>query len=149
MSANNIKIYDIFRKDLHLGDEKARELVSEMDEVYRKELIKDLATKTEVQALAKKLDQTDAKLDGFNIRLDGFHTRLDGFDARLDGFKDAINGFQVGFATFRAETAIQMKTDVEKFYSKMDRLGVLQYIAITGTILGALASLGVFKLLFK
>lgn len=139
MSANNIKIYDIFRKDLHLGDEKARELVSEMNEVYCKELTKDLATKTEVNALAVKLDQTAAKLDQTAAKLDQT-------DAKLDSFKETLNGLQVGFATFKAEMATQMKTDLEKFYSKMDRMGILQYIAITGTILGALASLGVFKL---
>ncbi|MBC9928746.1 hypothetical protein [Chitinophaga qingshengii] len=192
MIANNIKIYDIFRKDLHLEDEKARELVSEMDDSFNNYQVTNFATKLQVQELSGRMDQIiinqhsmkgeltevktemrdfrneiNTKLDGFknevNTKLDGFksevNTKLDGFKSevdtklngfnnnqdgfkgKLDEFKDKMNEGQVGLANFQTAIAIQMKNDFEKIYSKMNRIGILQYVAITGTLVGIIASL--------
>ena len=54
-----IKLYDIFRKDLHLADERARELVQTIDEAVKgenEETLEGMATKDFVSGTFHKLD---------------------------------------------------------------------------------------------
>ncbi|PSL43703.1 hypothetical protein CLV51_10712 [Chitinophaga niastensis] len=54
----NLKLYDIFRKDLHLSDDKARELVDTLDESLGKQLdapVAQLATKSELKELEGRI----------------------------------------------------------------------------------------------
>lgn len=69
MNAVNIKLYDIFRKDLKLSDEKAKELVQAIDDAVKgaqddeihqiatKDLVKD-----EIHRLELKLEQTKGEV---------------------------------------------------------------------------------------
>jgi hypothetical protein len=64
-----IKLYDIFRKDLHLPDEKAQELVQTIDEAVKGEYVENLdgvATKEfvkeEIRRLELKIEQTKGEL---------------------------------------------------------------------------------------
>ncbi|SKA46198.1 hypothetical protein SAMN04488128_107220 [Chitinophaga eiseniae] len=113
MSVNNIKIYDIFRKDLHLEDAKAQELLSEMDAAYSKDLLK-----TDIQQLSTKLVVVDTKLDKIKEDLDGFKENLNNCHTKLDNVQ------------------LQIQTDFKEICSKMSNTGLLQYVTITGTILG-------------
>jgi hypothetical protein len=59
MSTINIKLYDIFRKELHLPDAKAKELVEAIQESTREEItpvVDDLAKTSLVKEEAHKLD---------------------------------------------------------------------------------------------
>ena len=54
-----IKLYDIFRKDLHLADETARELVQTIDQAVKgenEEILEGVATKDFVSEMSHKLD---------------------------------------------------------------------------------------------
>jgi hypothetical protein len=54
-----IKLYDIFRKDLHLADETARELVQTIDQAVKgenEEILEGVATKDFVREMSHKLD---------------------------------------------------------------------------------------------
>ncbi|NLR69164.1 hypothetical protein HGH92_33005 [Chitinophaga varians] len=106
MSVNNIKVYDILRKDLHLGDKKAQELISEMDAIYGKELLK-----TDVKELSTKLDKVDTKMDEVKKDLVSYQTKLGSLQT-------------------------QMQTDFKEICSKIGNTGLIQYVTITGTILG-------------
>lgn len=60
MTIGNLKLYDIFRKDLHLPDDKALEVVNALDDHYEKKSsakIEQLATKTELWAVKNELKQ--------------------------------------------------------------------------------------------
>ena len=69
MNAINIKLYDIFRKDLNLPETKARELVETIDEVVKarhESASNDVATKEfvkdEIHRLELKVEQTKSEL---------------------------------------------------------------------------------------
>ncbi|CAL1518125.1 hypothetical protein [Chitinophaga sp. MM2321] len=60
MFSSNLKIYDIFRKDLHLSDDKAKELVLCFDQSlcnYHMEKQRELATKLELYEVKAELKQ--------------------------------------------------------------------------------------------
>jgi hypothetical protein len=65
-----IKLYDIFRKDLHLPDERARELVQTIDEAVKgenEEILEGVATKDFVRerfhTLELKIEQVRSDLE--------------------------------------------------------------------------------------
>lgn len=64
MNTVNIKLYDIFRKDLNLPEDKARELVSVIDEAVKEghsghaELVN-----TKIDSLATKTELAETKSD--------------------------------------------------------------------------------------
>ena len=69
MNAINIKLYDIFRKDLNLSETKARELVETIDEVVKSNQegqLKEVPTKEfvkdEFHRLELKIEQTKSEL---------------------------------------------------------------------------------------
>jgi hypothetical protein len=67
MFGANLKLYDIFRKDLHLSDDKAKELVDTLDESLGKRLdtaISQLATKSELHDLESRI-KTNMYVVGF------------------------------------------------------------------------------------
>lgn len=60
MTIGNLKLYDIFRKDLHLSDDKALEVVNAMDDHYERKSsakIEQLANKGELLAVKNELKQ--------------------------------------------------------------------------------------------
>ena len=68
MNAINIKLYDIFRNDLHLAEPKARELVETIEDAVRadirqsKEEYKSL-WKEDFRMLDTKIDRVESKLE--------------------------------------------------------------------------------------
>ena len=71
----NFKLYDIFRKDLHLPDNKAMEVVSALDEFFDKKSFRKielLATKDELLTLKNELKQ---EIHLVATRLDGMATK--------------------------------------------------------------------------
>lgn len=60
MTIGNLKLYDIFRKDLHLSDDRALEVVNALDDHYEKRSsakMEQLATKAELVAVKTELKE--------------------------------------------------------------------------------------------
>ncbi|NML39110.1 hypothetical protein HHL17_18050 [Chitinophaga sp. G-6-1-13] len=147
MITGNDDIYNIFRKDLHLSEEKTRKLVSNMNTAVEKAQANNFATMKEDLKEAKTemkdfKNEVKSELSGFRTEM---NTKLDEFKAKLDESRNKMNEVQVGLATFQVAVITQMKTDSEKIYSKMSTTGLLQYIAITGTILSIIATWAFLK----
>lgn len=145
MIASNDDIYNIFRKDLHLSEEKTRKLVSNMNAAVEKAQANNFATKAELQDFSAKMEQAIILQDIMKENLSEVKNDLKEVKNEMKDFKNKMNDVQVGLATFQVAVITQMKADSEKIYSKMGTTGLLQYIAITGTILSIIATWAFLK----
>ena len=82
-----IKLYDIFRKDLHLADERARELVQTIDEAVKgenEEILEGVATKDFVREeihstkefVREKFHTLDLKIGQVELKMEQMRSDL-------------------------------------------------------------------------
>lgn len=121
MTIGNLKLYDIFRNDLHLSEAKAMEVVCTMDEYYeRKSFAKtdQLATKAELSAVKSELKEDISKV--------------------RSELKEDIGQLRV-----------ELKTDINSLESKLMKhlhsVTILQYLLLIGSIAALLRYAGLLK----
>lgn len=129
----NIKLYDIFRKDLRLPDAKAQDLVQALNESVRdsqEDLLRDLATKEFVRenSLALKEDFNNFK----NEMTSEFHS-----------FKNEITGEIHSFKEEMTDKLHRVELNGEKTRTELTRSifwsGLVQFLAIVGAAIGIIS----------
>jgi len=133
----NIRLYDIFRKDLHLPDEKAHEMVQTIDETVKgglEENLQGLATKEfvkgEIMATREFIKDEILATRGF-VKDEILATRefvKDEILATREFVKDEIH---------RVELKVeQTKSDLTKaiFWTSL-----IQFLAIIGSVIGIIS----------
>jgi hypothetical protein len=97
MIIGNLKLYDLFRKDLHLSDDKAMQVVNALDEHYERKSsskIEQLATKAELQAVKVELKEEQvaikAELIAVKIQMTQMVTKSE-LSAVESGLKEVIH----------------------------------------------------------
>ncbi|MBO9731012.1 MAG: hypothetical protein J7623_20395 [Chitinophaga sp.] len=122
----SLKIYDIFRKDMHMPDERALEAVIALDDFFDKKTsgkFDSFATKDEMLNMKNELKQ---EIHGVSVRLDLMATKTE-LAAVQSGLKDAIH---------QSEKALTKSIFHASLY---------QFLILTGTIFTLLRLMGVFK----
>ncbi|MET3878257.1 hypothetical protein [Chitinophaga sp. OAE865] len=139
MTIGNLKLYDIFRTDLHLSDAKAMEIVNAMDEHYeRKSFAKtdQLATKAELAAVKSEL-----KGDISNLR-----TELKGDISNLrTELKQDIGNLRVEVKEDIGKVRVEIKDTENRLMKHMHSVTILQYIMLIGSIAALLRYAGILK----
>ncbi len=132
----NIRLYDIFRRDLHLPDERAHDLVQAIDEAVKEgyeERLKGMATKEyvkgEIQVVKDELLATKDFVKGGNWNMrDEFQAAKDFVKAEVNFVKAEVN---------RVELKVeQLKSEVTK---SIYWTSLVQFLAITGAIIGIIS----------
>ncbi|MGN7824421.1 hypothetical protein ACTJJB_30130 [Chitinophaga sp. 22536] len=98
MTTNNDKIYNIFRKDLHLSEEKTRQLVNSIRDSQSSIYV----TKTETLDLTVKLEKVIIIQDNMQKALEEVKTGVAALSNEIkSNYKDSIkNIFAAGFIQF-------------------------------------------------
>lgn len=78
MLASNEEIYTIFRKDLHLSEEKTRKLVSNMDTAIGEAQVQNFATKTEVSEISIKLGDVKDEIKEIKVEVKQIREKMEG-----------------------------------------------------------------------
>lgn len=131
MTIGNLKLYDLFRKDLHLSDDRALEVVNALDDHYEKRSsakMEQLATKAELVAVKTEISnvRSELKEDIGKVRLELKEVKLE--------LKDDIG-------KIRGE----LKDSENKLIKTTQVATLIQYLLIVATIAGLLRYAGVFK----
>ena len=111
MSVNQIRLYDLFRREMHLSDDKAAEAVYAVQEMTESAFIskKDvLATKEDIYSL-----RTELKEDIYSLRTE---------------LKEDIY-------SLRTELKKDIQDTKDHLYRAIYLSGILQFIAMTGTLI--------------
>lgn len=132
MTIGNLKLYDIFRKDLHLSDAKAMEVVCTMDEYYeRKSSAKtdQLATKAELSAVKSELKEDIGKV--------------------RSELKEDISKLRSELKEDIGQLRVELKTDIKDLESRqmkhLHSATILQYFLLVGSIAALLRYAGILK----
>ena len=108
MSINQIRLYDLFRKELPLPDEKAASFVNAMNEAI---VSKNVNTCLPLEA---KVDKLELKMDKLETKVDKLETKVDMLNSGLLTVELKIE---------------QSKTDI---FKAMFWTGIVQLISILG-----------------
>ncbi|HEY8957256.1 hypothetical protein [Chitinophaga sp.] len=154
MTIGNLRLYDIFRTDLHLPDAKAMELVNAMDEHYeRKSFAKTdhLATKTELTAAKSELKEdigkvrAELKEDISKVRVE---LKEDISKVRSELKQDISNvrsELKEEISKVRVELKVEMKDTENRLMKHMHSVTIIQYILLIGSIAALLRYAGILK----
>ncbi|MGN7824420.1 hypothetical protein ACTJJB_30125 [Chitinophaga sp. 22536] len=85
MIAANDEIYNIFRKDLHLSEEKTRQLVSKMDTAINKAQADKFALKSEVSEVSIKLGLVQDEMKEIKVEVKQMREKLEEIVTTLSG----------------------------------------------------------------
>jgi hypothetical protein len=117
----NIKLYDIFRKDLRLPDAKAQELVQALNESAREsqdDLLRDLATKESVNDNSNALK---AEFCTFKDDITGeFHTLRKEFHSFKDDMTGEFHTLRKEFHSFKDDMTGEFHTLRKEFHCFKD-----------------------------
>jgi|GEM_PF-1790541 len=142
MTIGNLKLYDLFRKDLHLSDDKALEVVNALDDHYEKKSsakMEQLATKAELVAVKTEISnvRSELKEDIGKVRME---------------LKEDIGKVRTELTEVRQElkddigkVRVEVKETENKLVKTTQNATILQYILIVATIASLLKYAGVFK----
>ncbi|MGF6848443.1 putative amino acid-binding ACT domain protein [Chitinophaga sp. W3I9] len=139
MTIGNLKLYDIFRNDLHLPDDKALEVVNALDDHYERKSsakIEQLATKGElwdvknelkqdIHTLATRMDLMATKEELSNVKnelkqdIHKLATRMD-----LMATKEELSVVKNGLTLDIQKVKAELTTDIQKVKSEL--LGTIQ-----------------------
>jgi hypothetical protein len=118
MGIYQIRLYDLFRRELHLPDEKAAAFVVTIEDTIRSEnekINQPLITKTDSlyeDIFTIKADIKDLKKDMADLRID------------MSNFKAEMNEWKAEMNHWKAE-----------MYQSIYRMGIVQFIAIVGSVM--------------
>jgi len=143
MTIGNLRLYDIFRTDLHLPDAKAMELVNAMDEHYeRKSFAKTdhLATKTELTAAKSELKEDIGKVRA-ELKEDISKVRS---ELKQD-ISNVRSELKEEISKVRVELKVEMKDTENRLMKHMHSVTIIQYILLIGSIAALLRYAGILK----
>ena len=128
---NQIRLYDLFRKELHLPDDKAAEFVKAVGEVAESEVNGKydlLATKDDIRAL--KSDMYVLKSDMHVLKSDMHFLKSD-----IYVLKNDIQDFKSDMHVLRGDLELRIEQSKTDIYKAMFLTGIAQLIAIlSGTL---------------
>ncbi|SEW50398.1 hypothetical protein [Chitinophaga arvensicola] len=144
----NLKLYDLFRKDLHLSDDKAMEVVNALDEHYERKSsskIEQLATKAELQAVKSELKE---EIHTIASRLDLMATKEELLNVKSE-LKEDIGKVRMEFkediSKFRVEFKGELKDLENKLVKHTHSATIVQYVLLIGSIAALLRYAGVIR----
>ncbi len=155
MTINHIKLYDLFRRELSLPDDKAAEFVYEIREIVGSESqnnLQLLATKNDISLLKTdgqllksdvqilKTDVQSLKEDVQILKTDVQLLKNDVQIIKLDiqSVKDALQILKIGFQSLQSDFhSLEIKLEQYKadIHRTIFRTSVVQFIAILGGVL--------------
>ncbi|RBL87973.1 hypothetical protein [Chitinophaga flava] len=124
MFANSLKIYDIFRLDLHLSDDKAMELVNELDTTicsHYDEKLSTLATKAELQLLEVRMENSIREIKetmATKAELKEVDNKVEQLKIQIEQTLVTKDAFVKEMKDLRAE----IKSDFKEVFDKMDNM---------------------------
>jgi predicted nucleic acid-binding Zn-ribbon protein len=122
MSMNHIRLYDLFRRELHLTDDKAA------DVVYAVQEIADLAIDSKMDTLATKEDIYSIKSE-INSKID---SEINSVKSEIHSIKSEINS-KINSEINSVRKDIQDGKD--NIYRAIYLSGIVQFIAMIGSFL--------------
>jgi hypothetical protein len=128
MTIGNLKLYDIFRKDLHLPDDKALEFVNAMDDHYEKKStakIEQLATKAELLAVKSELKQ--------EIHTLATHVDLMATKGELSAAKSDLT---VDIQKVKSDLTVDIQKVKSELTGTIYKASIAQFIAIVAAVIG-------------
>ncbi|HVY74405.1 MAG TPA: hypothetical protein VG890_06215 [Puia sp.] len=137
MSINHIRLYDLFRRELHLPDDKAAEAVYAIQEITDSSLASkkdELATKEDIGSLKEDINSLKEDID--SLKEDIYSFKLE--------TKESIYLLKSEISSSRTEfiekfNGVALKTDLQnssdKLYRAIYLTGMLQFITMVGMLL--------------
>ncbi|MGF6930051.1 hypothetical protein QFZ48_005551 [Chitinophaga sp. W2I13] len=159
MTIGNLKLYDIFRNDLHLPDDKALEVVNALDDHYERKSsakIEQLATKGElwdvknelkqdIHTLATRMDLMATKEELSNVKnelkqdIHKLATRMD-LMATKEELSVVKNGLTLDIQKVKSEllgTIQDVKAElISTIHKSVHYAAIAQFIAIVAALVG-------------
>ena len=117
METPNIQLYNLFRQDLHLTDNKSLELMHLLDKEYKSGVKEDIA------ALGRLLD---IRFDKIDARFDKIDARFDKIDARFQTIDECLSNHDKRFDA--------LDNKIDKNYIALDSKIDKNYIALDSKI---------------
>jgi hypothetical protein len=128
MSTHQIRLYNLFRKELHLSDDKASEFVTAVDDVVGSE------NNSTIKPLSAKIDGLEKRFDILEIRFDGMEKRFDTLEAKVDIIKGDIHSLENGIKGDIHSLEKGIKGDIHSLENRLTNrmywVGIGQFIAI-------------------
>ncbi len=143
MTIGNLRLYDLFRTDLHLPDAKAMELVNAMDEHYeRKSFAKTdhLATKAELSAVKSELKEDINKVRS-ELKEDINKVRSE----LKEDISNVRSELKEEIGNVKMELKVEMKDIESRLMKHIHSVTILQYLLLVGSIAVLLRYAGLLK----